>query len=127
MKVLMMTIALLSTACSNSTENTSDTSIDENKIGGCKMTGRFGNDPVKYPDAQQLDVYTSMCMVDFPKNECGGQRQTFIESGCPEQSRTAICDYPGYDFVFYSDLDLDTISTICAESGGVFNFIQHPQ
>ena len=91
------------------------------------MTGRFGNDPVKYPDSQQLDVYTSMCMDDFPKNECGGQRQTFIESGCPEQSRTAICDYSDYDFVFYSNVDLDTISTICSESGGIFSYIQQPQ
>jgi len=121
LKALLFAASVIVVSCGESNSGGSDSPTGEvQTIGGCEMTGRFGNDPVRYPDAQNLEVQAEMCMENFPKNECNGRNQVFRASGCPSEGRKAACNYQDHNFIFYSDSDMKIVEIICTESDGKF-------
>ena len=63
------------------------------EIGACEQSGRYGNDPLRYPEAQDMEVYLKVCRSGAVRKTCSGEDQLFKPDGCDLKGVTGICRY----------------------------------
>ena len=126
MTVIVGGMIVILIACGTTNSDDEKKVTDPEEIGACEQSGRYGNDPLRYPEAQDMEVYLKVCRSGAVRKTCSGEDQLFKPDGCDLKGVTGICRYiregSKINYHFYTkDADsLKKIATICKEADGLF-------